>query len=139
MPVPWPPGEPPWTKDEVTGAQCRPEAQRTPLPQAGERVLFRRREWEDPVPATITSVQDMTVPLCANGSTEFPADVYVWEHPDPAVPVASWTHPRARGELGLRADPWPRVRLELDGGGAETCRESRVRGAPGWLREGEGR
>jgi len=27
----------------------------------------------------------------------------------------------------------------LDGGGAETCRESRVRGAPGWLREGEGR
>lgn len=137
--APWPPGEPPWAKDEIARARCRPEGERTPLPAAGERVLFRRREWDEPVPAVITSVQDMSVPLCSNGGTQYPPDVYVWAHPDPEVPVASWTHPRVRAELALVPDPWPRVRLELQDGRAESCRESRVRGAPGWLREGRAR
>jgi hypothetical protein len=87
----------------------------------------------------ITSVQDMTVPLCANGGTEHPPDVHVWAHPDPLMPVASWTHPRVRAELTPKPDPWPRVQLRLDDGGTATCRESRVRGAPGWLREGRAR
>jgi hypothetical protein len=132
----WPAGEPPWTRDEALGAQERPAARRAPPPVAGERVLFRATAWGPAVPATVTWVQDMTEPLCPNGGTEHCPDVYLWRHPDPEVPRESWIHPRVRGELELRPDPWPRAGLELDGGGTAACRESRVRGAPGWLREG---
>lgn len=136
--MPWPPGEPPWTDAEMKGAFTRAAAARTPLPAVGERVLFRAREWEEPAPATVTSVQDMTVPLCANGTAEYAPDVHVWAHPDPqAYPPKTWTHPQVRARLRVKPDPWPRVRLELDGGGSAVCRESRVRGAPGWLRPGK--
>ena len=134
----WPADQPPWDDGEIRCARERPAAQRTAAPQVGERVLFRREHWGPEVPAVITAVQDMTVPTDANGGDDVP-DVHVWAHPDPQMPPASWQHPRVRGELVLTADPWPRVALQLASGGRETCRESRVRGACGWLRAGDGK
>lgn len=139
MPLLWPsreppPGVPPITRDEVVGALERPPGLRAALPRPGEHVLYRAREWGETVPAVITAVQDMTVPADANGGDDG-IDVHVWAHPDPAVPPSEWDRPRHRRRLALRADPWPRVTLAIDGGSQAVCRESRVRGAPGWLRD----
>lgn len=128
----WPPHEPPWTRDEVRASRNRPPHLRPRIPQPGEQVLFRERNWDDPVPATVISVQDMAVPADANGGDGIP-DVNVWRHPDPEMPAASWAHPRVRRELVLTGDPHPRLRLRLQDGREMICREARVRGAPGWL------
>jgi hypothetical protein len=123
----WPADQPPWTRSEIRDA-CwrRPPSARQAVPVPGEALLFRREEWGPEVPASVTAVHAEA------------ADVHVWEHPDPHIPPASWGHPAVRAELRMRADPWPQVTLLLESGATAICRESRVRGAPGWLRPGGG-
>src|SRR5258707_972417 len=114
--------EPPVTGEEIRRwAWQRSPAEREPLPQVGEHVLFRESHWDVPVPAVITAGADMPRPNDGHG-TAGPGDSNVWDengnlHPDP------W--------------PWVTLRLGVDGAGPERkSKESRVRGAPGWLRPG---
>lgn len=122
------PSEPPRTAQEVNrwAHQRRPH-EREDIPQPGERLLFRERDFGTPVPAVVDAVQDMTAPNDHWGSTAQP-DPNVWE-----------------ADGSLKEDPWPWVAVRLvttaeDGtetlGAPRWCKEARVRGAPGWLREG---
>jgi hypothetical protein len=140
-----------YTKAEVDRwAHERREHEREPVPETGERLLFRDAEFAPPVPAIVTGVQDMTGPphnhWHRNGGLEDKRgpgmpDVNVWE---PTEDGRGWM---------LKADPWPWVHLRVirqDADGSDLrddngdlvldaprwCREARVRGSCGWLREG---
>ena len=91
----------------------------------------------EPVPAVVAAVQDMTAPGShwrqhgGRAAAEGPGV------PDPAV----WVHDAARG-WRLHDDPWPWVQVRKVTGQGDVlgdprwCREARVRGSAGWLREG---
>jgi len=125
----------------------RPHEREQP-PEPGERVLLREENFGPAVPAIVAAVQDLTVPgdhwnqhgglVAARGRGV----------PDPSV----WTHDDAAG-WRLHDDPWPWVHVqviltdaegnELHGDDGELllapprwCKEARVRGSAGWLREG---
>lgn len=99
--------------------------EREPAPVIGERVLFRYYDWQPPVPATVTGVQDMTgVPNDGWGGTD--PDPHVWDVLPGTTVLAG----------GLRPDPWPWVEMATGDGTAVKCKEARVRGGAGWLRPG---
>jgi hypothetical protein len=140
--------------------------EREPVPAAGDRVLLREEHFGEPVPAVVTAVEDMSSPhnhwhrhgdLEAERGPGLP-DPNVW-HDHPARPptgelrcVLCDEDPHLNGVLFNR-DPWPWVRAavirtdedgnELHGEDGELltatprwCREARVRGSAGWMREG---
>lgn len=138
----------PWEQIEQTHARNRPLSERPPLPKPGDRVWFRRWEWErdsggrhvPPELATVVGIQ--------------PDD-----HPDfrDYVPGVGWVRdpnlwhlvrdingkPLRGLDGGWRyepvADPWPWLDLELEPHPAgyprplERAREARLRGSAGWL------
>lgn len=113
--------------------------EREPVPQPGERLLLREEDFGPAVPAIVAAVQDLATPgdhwrqhggLVAARGPGVP-DPTVWAHDD-----AGWR---------LRDDPWPWVHVQVilgedDAGPAlappRWCKEARVRGSAGWLREG---
>lgn len=133
-----------WTDWEIDRwAHNRLPHEREEPPQPGERVLYRAYEFGQAVPARVHDVQDMTGPphnhwhrhggLEAQRGPGVP-DVNVWE---PTPDRYGWQ---------LKADPWPWVHIRVitgtgaDGeeilGDPQWCREARVRGSAGWMREG---
>lgn len=155
MTVPGIPGQPVnpggWAPAEIDRwAHSRRPDEREKVPWIGERVLFREHEHGPAVPALVHDVQDMTgTPhnhWHRHGNIEHlrgpgQPDVNVWE-----------PHPAGQGWV-LKADPWPWVHIrEIRTGDDGTdlrdedgnlilaaprwCREARVRGSAGWLREG---
>lgn len=131
-----------WTRER------RPH-EREPVPERGERLLFRQDTFAPAIPAIVTDVMDMSSPHAhwnRHGGTEHlrgpgQPDVHVWRYDEAARSFA------------LLDDPWPWVQVAevrtdengrdlLDGEGKPLlasprwCREARVRGSAGWLREG---
>lgn len=128
---------------EVSYALNRPEHERTPVPRIGDRVFYRRHEWDQNPPlATVLAVADL----------EDRSDPNLW-HPIrdnmTSVPILDPDGPRV-----VRApDPLPWVDLVADDVDARdedgkpircpVCDthhrnpartwEARVRGMPGWL------
>ncbi len=105
-------------------------------------MLFREELHGPAVPAIVAAVQDLEtpgdhwaqhgghVPLRGNGI------------PDPLV----WAFDARAGRHRLHGDPWPWVWLQVITGTGDDgepvlapprwCKEARVRGSAGWLREG---
>ena len=125
----------PRTPEEIERwAHQRLPHERETVPVPGERLLFRQHDFGETVLAEVVAVQDMSSPNDHWGSTAQP-DPNVWE-----------------ADGSLKQDPWPwvrvlPVRLGADGNeiphdersailAARWCKESRVRGSAGWLREG---
>lgn len=116
--------------------------EREAVPEPGERLLFRETDFGGTVPAVVTAVQDLSSPhdhWTRNGGLE--------AQRGPGTPdVHVWRYDETRGQHVMLDDPWPWVHLQVitghDGDGAEIlaaprwCREARVRGSAGWLREG---
>lgn len=89
----------------------------TPIPNPGERVLYRQHEHGDIVDALVVEVQDPREP-------EARRDPYLWRRDN------------LTGEpTSMLPDAWVVLLLHTTVG-YTTCRESRVRGAPGWLPAG---
>lgn len=122
-------------------AHERRPAEREAPPQPGERLLLRQAEFAEPVTAVVLEVQDMATPAShwrQHGdrvAAEGPGQ------PDPTV----WV-PDGPRRWRLHDDPWPWARVQVvigqraDGsdilGDKRWCKEARVRGSGGWLREG---
>lgn len=123
-------------------AHQRQPREREPVPAIGERVLLREEDFAEPVPAVVAAVQDL----------ETPGDHWR-QHgqltgrmgqgmPDPSV----WAFDEAAGRHRLHEDPWPWVHVRVITGEGEDgepllapprwCKEARVRGSAGWMREG---
>jgi len=150
----------PHTPQEIRRwAHERRPHEREALPAAGERLLFRERNFGPAVPAVVVAVQDL----------ETPADHWN-QHggllaergpgmPDPAVWAQEYQRdaagnlvcdadgdPVPTGRFFLHDDPWPWVHVQVITGTGEDgepilapprwCKEARVRGSAGWLREG---
>ena len=115
------------TAETVAWARCRPPEMRTPLPRVGELVLYRKDAHGPAAPAEIVAV-DM----------ENDQDWNVWRFKlDPndskRAPVEDAL---GRRVMELVDDPWPDVMLKIkDVPGLHVCREARLAGSPGWLRE----
>jgi len=115
----------PYARSEIAWIRCRPAADRTPLPESGDVVLFRLQEWEEPLEAIVERVQpfdDVDDPhLCAVESDEHGEIVLV----------------EGRPVFSQLEDPWPLVWVKVDLGNGATerhhSREARLRGAAGWL------
>lgn len=119
--------------------------ERERLPRPGERLLLRETDFGEAVPAVVTAVQDLSSPhdhWRRHGGRERqqgPGD------PDPNVwyPELNELN-EPTGRWLLKEDPWPWVQVSKvvtrDDGGEflaypRWCREARVRGSTGWLRE----
>lgn len=140
-----PPGYAPGEVDRW--AHNRRPHEREPIPEKGDRVLFRDHDFGAAVPAIVADVQDITgTPhnhWNRHGNAEHllgpgQPDVNVWE---PEITAGGLI----TGRWVLKPDPWPWVQVQLirvDENGGETpgelrwCREARVRGSAGWMREG---
>jgi len=133
----------PWEQHEISYALNRPPAERTPIPKVGDRVYYRRHEWDqEPTLATVLAVADL----------EDRSDPNLW-HPVKDVTgrvIYDGDLPRM-----VRApDPLPWVDLQPDDAvnNADLAKktrcdgcdhvhealvartwEARVRGMPGWL------
>jgi hypothetical protein len=120
-------------------AHQRLPGEREPVPQPGERLLFRAADFGDVVPAVVAGTQDMSVPGDHWGGVPGRGQ------PDPNV----WDFTDGDGNPlpypVLKDDPWPWVSVcpvSTDDQGNEVlgeprwCKESRVRGSPGWMRPG---
>jgi len=110
----------PWDPAEHAMAQDRRPGRQTPIPRAGDRVLFRMEPFGPLTDAEVLDVQDL----------EDRSDHYLWrvvtdEYRRPVVDGA--------GERVMQRapDPWPIVTLRTDWGRL-TTREGRVRGSQGW-------
>ncbi len=133
----------PHTPEEIRRWTLRRRAhERERPPQAGERLLLREQPFGPAVPAIVADVQDLAtpgdhwnqhgghVPLRGNGV------------PDPLV----WAFDPQAGRHRLHHDPWPWVHAQVITGTGDDgepllapprwCKEARVRGSAGWLREG---
>lgn len=129
--------------------------ERETFPQEGERLLFRERDFGPAVPCLVYDLMDLTGPphnhWHRHGGQEH---LYGPGEPDPNVwePDLDETG-RMTGRWHLKEDPWPWVHIQvirqdedgtvmLDEKGKYVldaprwCREARVRGSAGWLREG---
>jgi hypothetical protein len=112
----------PYEQIEITFARNRPVSERTPIPEPGDSVFYRREYWDQlPVLATVLKVQ----------SLDDRDDPNLWQ-----LVRDSWGKP-ILDEGGTRysrlPDPWPWVMLSLPSGGRAMTREARLRGSPGWL------
>lgn len=140
----------PYTPEEIRrwAHERRPhERERHPAP--GERLLFRETDFGDAVPAIVTAVMDMSRPhnhWHRHGGLE--------RTQGPGLPDQNvWRYDEASDRHVLKDDPWPWVQVaeirfsedgsertggdgELVTGSPRWCREARVRGSAGWLREG---
>lgn len=141
----------PYTKEEIDRwAWERRLHEREAVPERGERVLFREQDFGPVVPAIVHDVMDMAGPphnhWHRHGALEQERgpgipDVHVWR----------WDADRRRHVLLEDAWPWVQVQvIKLDEQGRARrdedgnmilamprwCREARVRGSCGWLREG---
>ena len=135
---------PPHTPGEIERwAHRRRPHEREAVPAAGERLLFRERDFGEPVPAVVHAVQDMT--SAADDHWAQAGGQRGTRQPDPNVwepELDGWNRPTGRHRL--KDDPWPWVAIQLvrDGPDGEElaaprwCKEARVRGSAGWLREG---
>jgi hypothetical protein len=133
----------PHTPEEIRRwAHGRQPHEREPVPAAGERVLFREVQFGPAVPAVVAAVQDTTGPhdhWNRHGGLEALRG--------PGQPdVNVWRYDEERRDWVLLDDPWPWVQVQVITGTGEDgnpvlaqprwCREARVRGSAGWLREG---
>lgn len=132
----------PWDQIEVTHARNRPHPERPPLPGLGDRVWYRRYDWDrdpvtgsrvPPVEATIIDVQDL----------DDRTDPNLWQE----IRNLRGQPMRTVGGAPVHqvvADPWPWLHLRLDEvrkpdgglmryGEIVQTRESRMRGSAGWL------
>ena len=121
--------------------QRRPQEREKP-PAVGERVLLRETDFAEPVPAVVAAVQDL----------ETPGDHWR-QHgqltgrmgqgmPDPSV----WAYDEGARRHRLHDDPWPWAHVQVITGTGDDgepllapprwCKEARVRGSQGWMREG---
>jgi hypothetical protein len=133
----------PHTAQEIRrwASQRRPH-EREPVPVIGERLLLREEEFGAAVPAVAVAVQDLVTPASHWRQHGGEVDRRGPGVPDPTV----WTWDEARREHRLHDDPWPWVQVRViagtDDAGDEVlaaprwCKEARVRGSAGWLREG---
>lgn len=123
-------------------AHQRAPAEREEPPQPGERLLFREAAFGPAVPAVVAAVQDLAVP-----GDHWNQHGDLVQHLGPGVPDPTvWAHDDAARAWRLHDDPWPWVHLQVitgqDDDGADVlaaprwCKEARVRGSAGWLREG---
>jgi hypothetical protein len=125
-------------------AHRRRPHEREAVPQPGERLLFREREFGEAAPAVVADVQDMDTPgdhWTPPGGLpghQGPPDLNVWE---PELDGRG----QPSGRYRLKEDPWPWVAVQpviTAQDGTETLgvprwtKESRVRGSAGWLRAG---
>jgi hypothetical protein len=133
----------PHTPQEVRrwAHERRPHEREAP-PAAGERLLFRERDFGPAVPAVVTAVQDLIT--AADHWTQHGG--LLRERgpgmPDPTV----WAWDEAAARHRLHHDPWPWVHVAVITGAGDDgqellapprwCKEARVRGSAGWLREG---
>lgn len=132
----------PYTPQEVRrwAHRRRPHEREAP-PEISERLLFRGREHGPTVAAIVFDVQGMTAPAEHWVQHGGRIDELGPGTPDPTV----WVHDPATG-WRLHDDPWPWVQLQVilrqDDEGSDVladpqwCKEARVRGSAGWLREG---
>lgn len=141
----------PYTKEEIDrwAWQRRPH-ERENVPEQGEQVLFREQDFGPVVPAVVHDVMNMSGPphdhWNRHGGLERERGPGI---PDPHV----WHWDDAERGYLLNDDPWPWVHVRVirlddhgrplrddDGnmilGEPRWCREARVRGSCGWLREG---
>lgn len=129
----------PHTPQEISRwARERRPHEREPLPDVGERLLVREADFAEPRPAVVVAVQDLSSPhdhWHRHGDLERTRGP---GQPDPNV----WRYVEPHGHV-LLEDPWPwvQVRAVLGDGPDDLaaprwCREARVRGSTGWLREG---
>lgn len=112
----------PYSLEEVRWARARPPADRVPLPQPGDEVLYRHEPWGRPVTGIVEWIEDLddrTRPNLWEAITD-PATGRIIATPD-HVPVARQL-----------VDPWPVVRV-LSRYGLATTQEARLRGSAGWL------
>jgi hypothetical protein len=132
----------PHTPQEVKRwAHERQPREREAVPDVGERVLLREADFADPVPAIVAAVQDLTTPGDHWRQHGQQVDQLGPGVPDPSV----WSHDPAPG-WRLHDDPWPWVHVQVITGTGDDgepllapprwCKEARVRGSAGWLREG---
>ena len=133
----------PHTPEEIRRwAWQRRPGEREPVPEPGERVLLRETDFGEAVPAVVTAVQDLSSPhdhWTRHGGLEARRGPGI---PDPNV----WRWDGQRQAYILRDDPWAWVQAAAvrgeDAAGRPVlgsprwCREARVRGSTGWLREG---
>lgn len=133
----------PWQRIEVTHARNRPLNERPPLPAVGDRVRYRRFEWNhdlrtgeivEPEFAEVVEVQDPQDTADADYAEDagWIRDPNLWHLIRDAQGV-----PR-RDPLGQMlyapvSDPWPWVRLRRPNGIVDETREARLRGSAGWL------
>lgn len=110
----------PVTPEMVAWARCRPERDRTPMPEPGARVWYRH---DHRGPLTVAEVEKVDL---SNQD-----DYGVWRvvvDPDSGKPVEV----AGARLMELVDDPWPDVWLRTDWGRVVT-RESRIEGSAGWL------
>lgn len=121
--------------------QRRPHEREKP-PEAGERVLFREENFGLTVVAVVTAVQDLETPGDHWNQHGGQVQLRGQGIPDPSV----WAFDEQAGRHKLHPDPWPWVQVSVVTGASDDgsdqlapprwCKEARVRGSAGWLREG---
>ena len=133
-----PPDTRPYTREEIDRwAWNRRPGEREAVPEPGERLLFRETPFGEPVPAEVTAVMDLSSPhdhWTRHGGFE--------RERGPGEPdVHVWRWDSGAGRHVMLDDPWPWVQVRVLAAPGEWapprwCREARVRGSAGWLREG---
>jgi hypothetical protein len=130
----------------VSHARNRPLSERSPLPLTGDRVWYRRHEWDrDPtsgehVPPELAVVVEVQDPL--DTSDQDYVDGVGWVRDPNLWHLVRDIHGRPirqpmvdGGALRYApvADPWPWVRLQRPNGIVDGTREARLRGSAGWM------
>jgi hypothetical protein len=133
----------PHTRQEIDRwAHGRRPHEREEPPEPGERVLLREEDFAEPVPAVVAAVQDLATPGDHWRQHGQLTGRMGQGMPDPSV----WAFDEAAGRHRLHEDPWPWVHVRVITGEGEDgepllapprwCKEARVRGSAGWMREG---
>lgn len=120
----------PYERIELSWAKNRPFTERPAVPSPGDRVFYRRNDWDqDPLLVTVLEVQD----------PNDKSDPNLWQA------LRNYHGQLLRDPLGrplykLLPDPWPWIRVQWwEEAGKEdverqgVTREARLRGSPGWL------